>query len=123
MAGGVWQGEWLSSGCSGASWRAAVARAAPSMAGACCGRPLAAVADLTAALWGSRGGLERSGEWMRTAVALQVSKGQGPDAATRAHARAKRALWARPEHARYVLGNMPRHARVLERGWKITGLG
>ena len=62
------------------------------MKGDHCGWPLAAVADLTAALWGSRGGLERSGEWMRTAVALQASKGQGPDAVTRGHARAKRAL-------------------------------
>ena len=50
---------------SGASWRARVARAAPSMAGACCGRPLAAMADLTAALWGSKGGLEGSGERAR----------------------------------------------------------
>ena len=47
-------------------------------------------------------------------VALQASKGQGCDAATRAHARAKRALWARQEHARYMLGNMPRHARGLQ---------
>ena len=83
------------------------------MAGAHCGWPLATVADLTAALWGSRGGLERSGEWMRTAVALQVSKGQGPDTVTRAHARAKRALWARPAHARYMLDAMPEHARGL----------
>ena len=83
------------------------------MAGACCGRPLAAKADLTAVLWGSRGGLERSGEWMRTGMALQVSKGQGPDAATRAHARAKRALWARPAHARYMLDAMPGRARGL----------
>ena len=83
-------------------------------AGACCGRPLAVVADLMAALWGSRGGLEGSGEWMRTGVALQVSKGQGPDAATRAHARAKRALWARPAHARQVLDEMS--ARVRELG-------
>ena len=45
---------------------------APSVAGACCGRPLAAMAYLTAALWGSRGGLEGAGEWMRTGVALQV---------------------------------------------------
>ena len=98
----------------GASWRARVARAVPSAAEPCCGRPLAATADLTAALWSSRGGLEGAGEWMRTGVALQVSKGQGPDAATRAHARAKRALWARPAHARQVLDEMP--ARVRELG-------
>ena len=91
-----------------------VARAAPSVAGTHYGRPLAAVADLTVSLWGSSGGLEYPGEWMRTGVALQVSKGQGPDAATRAHARAKRALWARPVHARQVLDEMP--ARVRELG-------
>ena len=84
------------------------------MARAHSGWPLAAVANLTVARWGSRGGLEHFGEWMRTAVALQVSKGQGPDAATRAHARAKRALWARPAHARQVLDEMP--ARVIELG-------
>ena len=83
-------------------------------AGACCGRLLAVVADLTAVQWGSRGGLEGSGEWMRTGVAPQVSKGQGPDAATRAHAHAKRALWARPAHARQALDEMP--ARVRELG-------
>ena len=98
----------------GASWRARVARAAPSRAGAHCGRPLAATADLTAALWSSRGGLEGAVEWMRTGVALQVSKGQGPDAAIHAHAHAKRALWARPVHARQVLDEKP--ARVRELG-------
>ena len=72
------------------------------------------MADLTAVLWSSRGSLEGDGEWMRTGVALQVSKGQGPDAATRAYARAKRALWARPVHARQVLDEMP--ARVRELG-------
>ena len=61
----------------------------------------------------ARGCLVCSGEWMRTGVAPQVSKGQGPDAATRAHAHAKRALWARPEHARDVLDKMPGHARGL----------
>ena len=40
-------------------------------------------------------------------MALRASKGQGLDAATRAHARAKRALWARPEHARDMLDEMP----------------
>ena len=56
-------------------------------------------------------------------VALQASKGQGCDAATRAHARAKRALWPRPEHARQVLDEMPSCARGFERGWQLTGLG
>ena len=84
------------------------------MAGTYYGRLLAAVADLTTALWGSRGGLECSGDWMRTGVALQVSKGQGPDAATRAHARAKRALWARPANARQVLDEMSARVRQLE---------
>jgi len=86
----------------------------PSEAEPCCGRPLAATADLTAVLWSSRGSLEGAGEWMRTGVALQVSKGQGPDAATHAHACAKRALWARPAHSRQVLDEMP--ARVRELG-------
>ena len=90
-----------------------MAWAAPSMVGTQCGRPLAAMADLTAALWGSRGGLEGAGEWMRTGVALQVSKGQSPDAATRAHARAKCALWARPAHARQVLDETPAGVREL----------
>ena len=98
----------------GANWRARVARAVPSAAEPCCGRPLAATADLTAALWSSRGGLEGAGEWMRTGVALQVSKGQGPEAANRVQAHAKRALWARPVHARLALDEMP--ARVRELG-------
>ena len=84
------------------------------MPGTHCGWPLTAMADLTAALWGSRGGLEGAGERMRTGVALQVSKGQGPDAVTRAHARAKRALWVRPAHAHQVLNGKP--ARVRELG-------
>ena len=58
--------------------------------------------------------MECSGVWTRTGVALQASKGQGPDAVTLAHARAKRALWARPAHARQVLDEMP--ARVRELG-------
>ena len=51
-------------------------------------------------------------------MALQASKGQGRDAARAAvrrggsvRARAKRALWARPEHARDVFDEMPVHAR------------
>ena len=47
------------------------------MVGACYGRLLAAMADLTVALWGSRGGLDGFDEWMGTGVALQASKGQG----------------------------------------------
>ena len=35
------------------------------MPGTYCGRPLAIMADLTAALWGSRGDLEGSDEWAR----------------------------------------------------------
>ena len=57
--------------------------------------------------------MEGSGEWARTAVALQASKGQGRDAATRAHARAKRALWPRPEHTQHVFDEMPVRAREL----------
>ena len=58
--------------------------------------------------------MECFGVWTRTGVTLQVSKGQGPDAVTRAHAHAKRALWARPAHARQALDVMP--ARVRELG-------
>ena len=50
------------------------------------------------------------------ACRLRVGKGQNErewDAATRAHARAKRVLWARPAHARYVLDAMPGRARGL----------
>ena len=63
-------------------------------------------------------------------MALQASKGQGRDAARAAvrrgdsvRARAKRALWARPEHARDVFDEMPGQSRVLEGGWQLTGLG
>ena len=63
-------------------------------------------------------------------MALQVSKGQGRDAARAAvrrdgsvRARAKRALWARPEHARDVFDKMPGQPRVLEGGWQLTGQG
>ena len=83
-------------------------------AGACCGRQLAAMADLTVALWGARGGLEGSGKRVRTGRGPGVSKGQGQDAAARVHARAKRALWPRPEHARQVLDEKPTRARGLE---------
>ena len=54
-------------------------------------------------------------------MALQASKGQGRDATRAAvrrggsvRARAKRALWARPEHARDVLDEMPGRPRVRE---------
>ena len=70
--------------------------------------------------WGARGGQggsamkERSGhtgcewEWIRTSAGRRQW-----DAATRVHARAKRALWPRPEHARQVLDEMPARAREL----------
>ena len=43
----------------------------------CCGRPLAAVADLTAALCGSRDGLAHSGEWLRSGVGSTGEKRSG----------------------------------------------
>ena len=58
--------------------------------------------------------MERSDVWTRTGVVLQASNGQGRDATARAHARAKRALWPRPEHARQMLDEMPTRARGLE---------
>ena len=63
-------------------------------------------------------------------MALQASKGQGWDVARAAvrrgdsvHARAKHALWARPEHARDALDEMPGQPRVREGGWQLTGQG
>ena len=100
------------------------------MAEACYGRPLAATADLMAALRGSRrwsGGSamrEESGRAGSARGGTRTGAGRRQwDAATRAHARAKRALWARLEHARDMLDIMPGQPRVLERGWQRTGLG
>ena len=56
-------------------------------------------------------------------VDLQASKGQGCDAATRAHARAKRALWPRPEHADQVFNEKPGLARRLGWSWGLIVLG
>ena len=64
--------------------------------------------------------MERSGVWTRTGVALQASKGQGRDAVARVHARAKRALWPRPEHARQVLDVMTTRDRGLQSTWGLT---
>ena len=58
--------------------------------------------------------MDGSGERMRTGAVLRASNGQGRDAVTGAHTRAKRALWPRPEHARQAFGKMPRYARGLE---------
>ena len=54
---------------------------------------------------------------MRDAAGAAVRRGGS------VRARAKRALWARPEHARDVLDEMPGQPRVLEGGWQLTGLG
>ena len=86
------------------------------MAGACCGRPLVATADLTATLWGSRDGsaaregatvLSARGEW------LERARGGGSEMRRSMRARAKHSLWARPEHVHQVLGEMPEHAKGL----------
>ena len=76
-------------------------------AGPASDRQLAATVILTAALWGARlvGVVwrcrgTRSAGW---GPVLSV----GCDAAARAHVRAKRTLWARPEHTRDVLDKMP----------------
>ena len=50
-------------------------------------------------------------------------QGPGRDAAARAHARAKRVLWARPVHAHNVFAEMPACARVHRGGWGLAGLG
>ena len=60
---------------------------------------------------GRQGGLEGSGEWARAGRGSAGEQGLGCDAATRAHARAKRALWPRPEHAHQVFDEMPARAR------------
>ena len=83
-------------------------------------RPDGGVVELQGRLCGE--GRGRGVDWERGRARPSAGRRQR-DAVTRVHARAKRALWARPEHARYVLGNMPRHARVLEQGWQIKGLG
>ena len=84
-------------------------------AGACCGRQLAATADLTVALWGARGGrggvAVQEDTWRASCCWPRARTGAGRDAAARAHVRAKRTLWARPEHARDVFDEMPVHAR------------
>ena len=46
--------------------------------------------------------------WLRLAKAIT---GVRRDAVARAHVRAKRTLWAHPEHARDVFDEMPGHAR------------
>ena len=54
---------------------------------------------------------------MRDAAGAAVRRGGS------VRARAKRALWARPEHARDVFDDMPGQPRVREGGWQLTGLG
>ena len=87
-----------------------------------CGRGHAAKRALVAALWSARGG--RGGVAVRGIRGVLAAIGQGPervgtgagrDAAARAHWRAKRTLWARPEHAHHLFGEMPWPARWL--GW------
>ena len=54
---------------------------------------------------------------MRDAAGAAVRRGGS------VRARAKRALWARPEHAQDMLDEMPGQPRVLEGGWQIIGQG
>ena len=85
------------------------------MAGVHCGRPLAAVAHWCC---GAPGAALRRGKGR--ACCLRVGKGQNEREATAegrddsVRARAKRALWARPAHAREVFGKMPTLARKLQ---------
>ena len=62
--------------------------------------------------------MDGSGERMRMGVALRASKGQGHGASESggsvARVRAKRALWARPVHARQAFGKMPMLAKRLQ---------
>ena len=92
----------------------------------CCGRLLAAVADLTAELWSSRGSsATREGRARRLGEG-KGQNGRGVAATGRGGsvcARAKHALWARPERARQAFGEMPRQARWLGWGWVLAGLG
>ena len=62
---------------------------------------------------GRQGVLDGSGEWASAWRGSAGEQGPGCDAATRAHARAKRTLWPRPEHAHQVFDEMPPRAREL----------
>ena len=84
------------------------------MVGPASGRQLAATVVLTAALCGARLVGEvwrckgtRSVGWDRSRAGLSA----GRDAAARALVGAKRTLWARPEHARDMLDEMPGQPR------------
>ena len=76
---------------------------------------------LPAALQGARAGVERgrASAWLsggaggqgRVASSVAVQRGGS------VRARAKRALWARPEHARQVFDEMPARSTELGRGW------
>ena len=108
----VKRGELASCGCLGGA----------AHGGGGCGHGCAAKRALVAALWGARGG--RGGVAVRGIRGVLAAIGQGPervgtgagrDAAARAHWRAKRTLWARPEHAHHPFGEMSWPARWL--GW------
>ena len=67
---------WMSSGCSRGQLARAGGLGGAVHGRACCGRPLAAVADLMAALWGSRGGSA-----VREGAGVLAAGGQGPERA------------------------------------------
>ena len=84
------------------------------------GRPDGGAVGRQGRLCGEGGGGRAGCEWGEAGAGA----GRRPcDAAARAPARAKRALWACPEHARDVLAIMPGQPSVLERGWQLTGQG
>ena len=82
---------------------------------------------LPAALQGARDGVERERASARFSGGAggqgRVASGAAVRRGGSVRARAKRALWARPEHARNLLDEMPGQSRARGWGWQITGLG
>ena len=54
--------------------------------------------------------MEGSGEWARAGRGSAGEQGPGAGRGGSVRARAKRALWARPERARKLFGQMPKRA-------------
>ena len=110
--------------CSRDSWRAGVVGAVPitAVSGGGSGglRPTSAGARAVGAKWQGQRGLRASGRAPgcdRTAPGVRWHA-----EAVRLRARAKRVLWARPEHARYMLDIMPGWPRGLGCKQDLTGL-
>ena len=108
--------KWISTGCALGQLACAGGLGGAVRGGIRCRRRRAA----KAALQGARGAWRVLERGRVPGVVRQASKGQRRDATRAAvrrvgsvRARAKRALWARPEHARQVLDGMPARSREL----------